>query len=207
MSFDGQSGWIEIAQPVFNGSAWSWEGWMAPTAYQGSPLAWSTQPGLTTAAQNATYLANFPPYGFLFGANTNYSLSGGLVTAPVKLNQWAYWVVTYTAQSGLILTINGKPTQGPPTHANATGQLYPTIGAGNLTGWYDNVGNFFQGSLAHIATYDYALSASQIRAHWVASQNKAWGTYSRLVLADKPQGYWPLNETSGTVAHDVISLH
>jgi RHS repeat-associated protein len=78
-----------------------------------------------------------------------------------------------------------------------------------LGSWGGN--NFLNGLLAGVALYGYALTPSQVTAHYDAGLNLsptptptvAAGSYAAAVLADTPVAFWPLSERSGGVAHDV----
>ena len=78
-----------------------------------------------------------------------------------------------------------------------------------LGSWGGN--NFLNGLLAGVALYGYALTPSQVTAHYDAGLNLsptptptiAAGSYAAAVLADTPVAFWPLSEQSGGVAHDV----
>jgi RHS repeat-associated protein len=62
------------------------------------------------------------------------------------------------------------------------------------------------GAVDEVATYNFALSATQVAAHYTAgAQAPTTGVsdgYSSAVLADGPFGYWRLGETSGVRAVD-----
>ncbi len=70
------------------------------------------------------------------------------------------------------------------------------IGGGGI---FDATGNQFTGTVDEIAMWDVALTDVQIQSMWDAA-NQAGGNFTDAVLATNPLGYWPLNETSGTVA-------
>jgi hypothetical protein len=57
----------------------------------------------------------------------------------------------------------------------------------------------FDGALDHVAFFNQQLTPAQIQAEYAASLN---GTMSSTILGQGPVAYYPLNETSGTVAHD-----
>ena len=206
MGFNGKNTGITFSRPVSVGSNWTWEGWIYSSNLTGPILALSQKPGLSAQALDALYLGNFPGYGPLLGVNTAYSLTNGLITAPAQTGQWMYAVVTNTSQ-GLTLWVNGKHHGPISTHQNPTGSFYPTIGTANMVNWYSNTGNYFAGRLSHIAIYSTALSSTTIRAHYQAAQSRTIRAYSRTVLASQPQAYWPLTDTSGTIAHQVVGVH
>ena len=62
--------------------------------------------------------------------------------------------------------------------------------------------SFFEGSIARVAIYGARLTEEQLAAHVAARGD---GTYDAVVLAEPSLiAYWPLDETSGAVAHDVV---
>ena len=77
------------------------------------------------------------------------------------------------------------------------------IGGGGIFDGIDaNDGNQFTGTVDEIAMWDVALTDVQVQSMWDAA-NQAGGDFTNAVLATNPLGYWPLNETSGTVAANV----
>ena len=62
--------------------------------------------------------------------------------------------------------------------------------------------SFFEGSIARVAIYGARLTEEQIAAHVAARDD---GAYDVVVLAEPSLiAYWPLDETGGTVARDVV---
>jgi RHS repeat-associated protein len=68
---------------------------------------------------------------------------------------------------------------------------------------------FFNGLIDDVAVYSTALGATRILAHYQASRlapipatGTSTGTYPASVTADKPVGYWRLDEPAGIVAQD-----
>ena len=62
-------------------------------------------------------------------------------------------------------------------------------------------GAYFPGYIAQHAVYNYALTAAQVANHYTVGSS---GTgYEGTVIADSPISYYPLKETSGTVATDL----
>ena len=61
---------------------------------------------------------------------------------------------------------------------------------------------YFPGLLSHLAFYNLALTASQISAHYADRTSVA--TYDAKIAADGAFVHWPLNESTGSTATDVI---
>jgi hypothetical protein len=104
---------------------------------------------------------------------------------------WTYVVLTYDGTNWNFYA-NG---QAAVSRADAIGALnWNQVWAiGNGTG--GGAGRLFHGNICQVAIYNYALTPTQVEAHYAA------GTllpYEKTVLADRPLGYWPLNLSSDT---------
>lgn len=77
--------------------------------------------------------------------------------------------------------------------------------AGGIAG-ISNLSGFFNGRLAPIAVYQYALTATQVSNHYTAGSTSG-STYESTIEGDSPYAYWPLKETSGTTATDIVGGH
>jgi hypothetical protein len=64
-------------------------------------------------------------------------------------------------------------------------------------------GNFFPGREAQVAIYNKALTATQILNHYTVGSSGSG--YETTITGDGPIAYWPLKETSGTTATDLIA--
>ncbi len=74
--------------------------------------------------------------------------------------------------------------------------------------------NFTDLGLTNGTTYFYVVSAGNVLGQSVHSAEASarpespWpGSYAAALLADRPLGYWPLNETNGSIALDVVGGH
>ena len=110
------------------------------------------------------------------------------------LGTWVH-VVGVCDGSAAHLYINGADNEGPQPFPAGTIYAPNTsaplrIGANNPGG---SPGIPFPGFMAQVATYPYALTLSQAAAHYAAATTNAAG-YSAQILADRPSGYWRLNE-------------
>lgn len=113
-------------------------------------------------------------------------------------------------------TVNGAWVHlvGVYTNSDTTLRLYKNgvlVGSDNTTSGTRDTGSSLQlwlgrynssftqylpGSLAGVAVYNSALSASQVQEHYLVGRS----VYERLVLSDAPILYLPLNDTSGATA-------
>ena len=201
MRFDGSSGYINVPIPMENGASLSIECWVRLHDFQGVIMALASSPHLESAAQTAMYCGNNGPSWI--GGNTNYSLSNGLrVTPNPPLKTWLYCVFVYSSTFGSQFYLNGVGGGYDPVFGNTQDMLYLTLGAGNMSGWYGNLGTYLKGDLAQIAIYSYALSAAQVKAHYQASQ----GTY-RQDFAGSRQIYTPSLIESASYTNTMLSLN
>jgi hypothetical protein len=124
---------------------------------------------------------------------SGYSQDAGAGTAVPQVNTWLYLAVTYDGVTALVY-VNGVQLGSTSYTANIV-LTFANIGSGN------NGSDLFYGYLKNFAFYTTKLSAARITAHYTASA----ATYNATVLADSPWGFWALNETSGSVAHDLTA--
>ena len=203
-SFLGTNGYVLVPTLVPNGASLSIECWVRLRSIQGCLVAMATSPNWTEA-QTAVYCVS---NGWI-GGNTDSSLPGGLDVFTPTLDTWYHVVFVYEANVGSGIYVDGEGSLSNGTLGNSEDDLYVTIGAGNMNGWYNNTGWYLDGDLAHVAIYDYALSPAQVLAHYQASQGtfrrdmtstrKVYvpslveaGSYTNTVLSLDPAAYWPL---------------
>jgi hypothetical protein len=120
-----------------------------------------------------------------------------------------YHVAVVGRGNALEFYLNGEqvavnPDSSLPGSAGYGSSPYTfNIGGGGvydpITGGTNGNGNQFTGTLDEIAMWDFALTAEQVESMW-GEANKNGGNFSQAVLATNPLGYWPLNETDGTIA-------
>lgn len=83
----------------------------------------------------------------------------------------------------------------------ATSTPIAPVGVANIGGGPGTLSTLdFNGSLARVAVYTSALTATQIAAHYAAFGNDA--NYDAAVLADSPVGFWKLADAAGPTAVD-----
>ncbi len=73
-------------------------------------------------------------------------------------------------------------------------------------------GRMLAGYVSEVSVFTNTLSASQLLALYAVGTNSphvvpATGTYATTLTAAHPLAYWPLNETNGSVAYDLIGGH
>jgi RHS repeat-associated protein len=219
MSFDGSTGIVTIgnAAPLNSGSALTMEGWVylpaAPTQFTNlidKATFGQYRLGVDTVAAPKISLQ------VTNGSLNNYvdNCPGKPNPASLSLNQWHHLVGTFDGTAGLVTmyvdavricqsgqTNNGNPLTAYNTIPSSTYQLI----LGRDTGGT----GYLNGKLHEVAVYSSALSAAQVRAHFVAAHvnfpNRT--PYSASVLADQPAGYWRLGEGQGVAVADSTGLN
>jgi hypothetical protein len=73
-------------------------------------------------------------------------------------------------------------------------------------------GRMLAGNIAQVSVFANTLSASQLLALYAVGTNTphvlpVTGTYATAIAAAHPLAYWPLNETNGSVAYDLVGGH
>lgn len=123
------------------------------------------------------------------GANSLYSPDSSL-----NIGAWYHLAFVYDKSlATAYIYLNGSLAASGPFTDSA-------ISAGTLNmGRNFSGAEYFDGRLTRIAVYKTALSASSISAHFSAKEGFL---YDNAVLADSPNRYYKLNETSGTTAVD-----
>jgi hypothetical protein len=120
------------------------------------------------------------------GTSTSLNINGGVADG-----NWHHLVAVFDGTNGS-LYIDGALAAGPTA---ATG-FVPDPDSPLTIGARSDGGFQFQGSIDEVAIYTNALSASDISAHYQNGINPTPSqTYSSLVLADKPEFYYRLDET------------
>ena len=197
--FDGTNDHVSI--PALGSTGWSaytLEAWVTADAltagrtvlteqYTGSGDRIIGELGLDINSAASTDLE----FGRYSGASWNVS-SPGYAMSTSSL----YHLVGVNTGSTGILYVNGVPVA----------QTAIAVSSDN-EGWYigrrhDASGSpYWDGAIGYVAIYDSALSHTRILAHYEAATAVAFD-YELEVLADSPKGYWKLDESSGTRAHD-----
>jgi large repetitive protein len=190
-SFDGQSGNVASANsiPTPGPQTFSIEAWFNTTANTGGKIVGfgNTQTGGSSANNNASPgSSNYDRHIYMmndgqlvFGV---YNSGIDTIETPNRYNdgQWHYVVATI-GSSGMALYVDGQLIG---TNSTTTAQAYTgywRVGGDNLNAWnLDPWGSnsqgttqphsyWFNGTIADVAVYPVALSASQVAAHYAAA--------------------------------------
>lgn len=163
MTFNGSSGYISLPttfEPT-GANPWSIEAWVKVSAVPSSGTYYAIIAfGTNATRQSAQLKINGTGGGNAIFVCSTYAgdISGGSVTIGTT-----YHVVgTYNGTSTR-LYVNGSLIAGPTAYALNIAMAYASIGADGAT-----VAEYFNGSIDEPAIYNYALSASQILAHYNA---------------------------------------
>jgi hypothetical protein len=136
----------------------------------------------------------------------SFNLAGGLGAGSyfqetVTPGEWIHYVGEFDA-SDTYLFKNGVQKDSDPLSGYA---ITPGNGTAPVRIGTRDLNSFFQGSIARVAIYGSRLSAATLTAHHDAADAEA---YDALVLSEASLvGYWRLDETDGTVAHDATAEH
>ncbi|HSW45368.1 MAG TPA: LamG-like jellyroll fold domain-containing protein [Phycisphaerae bacterium] len=120
-------------------------------------------------------------------ANTWYHVAGTITSANPAVTSIYINGVSIT---GTTDANDGKPFDG------ATARVAAAIGRS-----YSNNGYTFAGTIDEVAIYNTALSATQIRNHFLAANHGAGNNsagYAATIRADNPMAYYRLHEASGS---------
>jgi alpha-tubulin suppressor-like RCC1 family protein len=239
---------INVASPpaISTTGGVSLEAWVNPISTAGSgPTVVSLNASSNLGTYNLTVTTSGTNAGLVSFRGGISSTQTGIISSAAGAapnGQWSYLVGTFDGTT-MKLYVNGTLV----TSHTASASLGQALTSATLGG------NNLQGDLDEVAVYGYALTASQVQAHFNASistptptatptatpastltntstatttntptatltatlTNTATATpsntttpvasldaYASTILADTPQAYWRLNETSGTIAFD-----
>lgn len=193
VQLDGTSQYIDVPySPVLNTNGpFSVEFWANQTV-----VAAGAKSGVMSFNGNTGFLFYSDNNDFHWGFRVFYGTGRTYVKDTGPDNQPNTWYHVVGVFDGTLVHIyvNGLENAVPQA-IGGTGYVPNTtaplrIGAGNPAG---AASVFFPGWMDEVATYPYALTASQIAAHYDAATTNAAG-YSAQITADKPTGYWRFNE-------------
>lgn len=180
MAFNGSSGYIQTSWQQSGVIAYSIEAWvnLPPTNAVALPLVSDRGNGsglsLTLAAPGPSN-TNTNGVGFLFDSA---SIAIGVnTTQTVADNTWHHIVGCWSAQSGTSIvssqfTIFVDGVLAATTPVSVGSATSPLTGNGGTTLMYDASWGYRAGTIAHIAIYNYALSAAQVALLWNAGQGQ-----------------------------------
>ena len=178
-SFDGQSGLVTSASQVSGPNTFSIEGWFNTNSNTGGKLIGfgDNQTGMSGNYDRHIYMMNDGQ--LVFGVWTGQTQT---IESPQVYNdgQWHYVVATM-GSSGMALYVDGQLVGTNPTTSAQAFNGYWRVGGDNLNGWNldpwgsnsqgttEPYGYYFNGIIGDVAVYPYALSASQVAAHYAAN--------------------------------------
>lgn len=191
-SFDGQTGLVSSTNSVSMNTqtAFSVEGWFKTTTNAGGMIVGfgNSQTGWSSNYDRHIYMMNDGQ--LVFGVWNGQTET---IETPNVYNdgQWHYVVATFDPTLGMALYVDGQLIG---TNSNTSAQPYTgywRVGGDNLNGWnLDPWGGqsqtttatntdsstisepnsyYFQGDVANVAVYPYALSATQVTTHYAAA--------------------------------------
>jgi len=187
------------------------EGWFQTTGTGRIIGFGDTQTGTSGNADRTVYINKNGQLAFGVVSGSTVTGTKTTITSSAAFNdgQWHYFVANL-GSGGMSLSVDSKQVA----------QNGAVTTAVDYAGWWrlggDTLGGFanrptstnFNGSLDDVAIYSTPLTTAQIANHYNASGRTAAGsrpsdTYGSTVYDASPNLYWRLDESSGTVAHDV----
>ncbi len=169
MAFDGSTGYCVADNSA---DAWIQNGSMSLEMWANipnNPSGYGFLAGIRDGNNGEFYVlqlsgTNSLETRFTNSAGTHYDFDGSPDVPTWEAATWNHGVLAYDAQAqALTFYSNGRPVAS----RSATG----TITASGLPiqiGAQSGPGNFFGGTLTHVAIYPYALTPNQVQAHYFA---------------------------------------
>jgi hypothetical protein len=179
--FDGKTGLVTSASAVPGPQVFSIEGWFKTSTNTGGKLIGfgSSQTGMSAQYDRQIYMMNDGQLSF--GVYSGKAVH--VIETPRIYNDghWHYVVGTLGA-SGMALYVDGQLAGTDPTTSAQAVSGYWRVGGDNLFGWWDlddwrvnSQGTtqpydyYFTGTIADVAVYPVALSATQVANHYAAN--------------------------------------
>src|ERR1019366_7311250 len=174
--------------------------WYQGNPGSGTPLAGQTNFSLTFAPVQTTNAGNY------YAVVTNNTSSATSAVATVVVYREPQ-IVQQTSPSNaamftgqkITFTVNAIGAVPLNYYWNENGTNIPGAVATNYT--LSNLQLANAGSYACVVSNAYGIVTSTVAPLTVIASNYP---YAQLVLNDRPLGYWRLDETSGTIAHDYV---
>jgi concanavalin A-like lectin/glucanase superfamily protein len=184
-SFDGQTGNVYSQNPVNNPETFSVEGWFKTTTNTGGKLIGfgNSQTGMSSNYDRQIYMMNDGQ--LVFGI---YNSATETIETPNAYDdgQWHYVVATYDINNSgtMTLYVDGQQIGTTTTSTAQSYTGYWRVAGDNLNGWnLDPWGSnsegttqpnsyYFSGTIADVAVYPTALTATQVQAHYAAALNQ-----------------------------------
>ena len=203
LEFDGTDDYVDlgnISNTNFTTADFSIQVWVKTTSTKAqSILVKGDGDGVWEPGEKALYMES-AGYPWFVGFNNEYIPGTGL-----KINdgQWHHIVVTWGGYTGSLdsgipaIYVDGEKSTGDPSYMAVTGDnSEDKIYIGKAEAW--EAQNYFDGGIAEVALWGYALSATEVSALHSAylSANLTGDRYAITTAAY----YWKLAEGSGTSA-------
>ena len=165
------SGSVTAATAVTPSAQFTVEAWIKTSSTSGGRIFGFGNRGATTLSTTADRQLYLSPTGKVVAGIRNALLANTVATSPLSYNdgQWHHVAATYNA-STLLLYVDGTQVASKATTTAATFSGYWRAGMESLSAWpTPPSGNAYAGGLDELAVYGTALSATRIRAHYVAA--------------------------------------
>jgi PKD repeat protein len=197
------SGLAATTTPVAGPNTFSVEGWFKTTSTAGGKIVGfgNANSGNSSSYDRHVYMNTNGQV--LFGVYPGFSATVQ-TSGAYNDGKWHY-VVASLSSGGMQLFLDGK--RAASRSDVTTGQAYSGYWrVGGDSSW--SGGNYFAGSVADVAVYPTALSATAVKNHWNASGNGTASAgpadaYGARVYQDQPDLYWRLGDAAGaTTAAD-----
>ncbi len=222
-SFDGTNQYIWNDQPAYGPTTYSIETWFNTTSTTGGVLVGYGNGRPRSDNGNDVNSSSYDRLVYMENGTgrIRYGVYNGAVRtlrtgSAYNDGQWHHLVATQSSQ-GMRLYIDGVEV-GRNSTTDAQ-QYYGSwrVGGSNLNGWPDNGGNsaasqYYDGLLDETAIYSQALTQAQAIDHFntgggdFETNDSPESAYGAAVYGDNPSFYWPMDETSGSVAQDASFL-
>jgi hypothetical protein len=191
--FGPATGYVTTAQPLLSGRfAFTLSGWFNAQSLADSRIGlWGQNDAIEFGFINPTTLSL-------------WTAAGGSLDVPVNvtLNTWHH-VAAVGDGSTLKIYLDGQLLGTSSANTLDYGSSdYPfNIGGGGI---WDASGNQFNGLIDEVAVYDRALSADEVLLEFRSAAGGLAGLDYLTYL--NPEGWWRLNETTGTIAYNSGNL-
>jgi hypothetical protein len=204
LSFDGSSGKVVVPdspsiRPTYN---YSFEFWIQPKVWSSYNQVPFTKKRSGGSVFETTWIGSgySPPKAFLCSFTNNTGNGVGVVT-PFTLNenQWYHIVCTYNG-SQITMYVNGQQVASAPFSGMLADSTGGDLGIGYSSYWN---WNYFNGLIDEVRIYNRALSADEIKMHYLSEFQKYNSTQYRFYVnvTNLTQGtytyYAWANDTSG----------
>ncbi len=193
-------------------NSFSVEGWFQTTSAGGRIVGFGdTQSGTSGNADRTVYINKNGQVAFGVISGSTVTGTKTTITSSASFNdgQWHYFVASL-GSGGMSLSIDSKQVAQNASVTTAVDyQGWWRLGSDTLNGFANKpTSSNFSGSLDDVAFYSTPLTTAQIANHYNASGRTAAGsrptdTYGSTIYDSSPNFYWRLDESSGTVAHDI----